>query len=106
MIADNVTPSRLEILSWLQEQDMHRIEADLPQLYQVDRDAELDQIRASWARALEGMPWRWIRPVVQIATESKIHPIAVMSLTAKWSTDAEFIEAAQRQVAKHGGGAS
>lgn len=101
----NATPSRMEILSWLQEQDMHRIEASIDAVYQADVDAELDRMRASWARALDGMPWRWIEPIVQIACNSKIHPVGVMSLAATWSQDQEFIEAARRQVEKHGGGA-
>ncbi|MFW5898895.1 MAG: hypothetical protein ACOCUN_00345 [Jiangellaceae bacterium] len=80
MIGDDHVPNEGEIRAWL-----------------LDR-AVPEEEHVSWARALHGMPWRYIRPLVTIATTTKVHPVAAMAIAARYSVDPVFTQAVRRQV--------
>lgn len=78
---DNDKPTRDEIAEWLTHQ--------IPQPRIAD-----------WARSLDGLPWRYIKPIVSIAVRMGQHPVVVMGAAAQFSKDRVFVAAARRQVAK------
>jgi hypothetical protein len=43
-----------------------------------------------WAEFLNGLPWRYLRPVVTVAINSKTHPSLALSTAITHSADAEF----------------
>lgn len=61
---------------------------------------ELPVLRANaWALYLQGLTWRWIRPVVQITVNSRqAHPKAVLEEAARVSTSRSFKAAAKRHL--------
>lgn len=62
----------------------------------------LPTIRANaWALFLQGLSWRWIRPVVQITINSQqAHPKPVLEEAARASTSRAFVAAANRHLQK------
>lgn len=92
---DDQIPSEPEILGYLQGQNftpvLIRAETDDPEL-------TLAEMQLSWARSLYGLPWRYVRAVVQISLVSKAHPIGVMGVASRFSKDSEFVAAAERQI--------
>lgn len=53
---------------------------------------------AEWSRFLAGLPWRYVRPVVQIAVNSRTHPAVALATAARYSKDAAFVAAASRHL--------
>jgi hypothetical protein len=43
-----------------------------------------------WAEFLNGLPWRYLRPVVTVAVSSRTHPSLALSTAIAYSADAEF----------------
>lgn len=84
-MSDDAKPTRDEIATWLADQKIP------------------EPRRADWARALDGLPWRYIRPIVTIAVQMGQHPMVVMGAAAEFSTDRLFVAAARRQVRRLGG---
>jgi len=78
----NTVPDKDDIAAWL------RVEHQLPVL------------RANaWAKFLQGLTWRWIRPVVQITVNSRqAHPKPVLEEAARASTSRSFKAAAKRHL--------
>jgi hypothetical protein len=44
----------------------------------------------TWAEFLDGLPWRYLRPVVTVAINSKTHPSLALITAIAHSADAEF----------------
>lgn len=53
---------------------------------------------ARWAEFLHGLPWRYVRPLVQIAVNSKTHPALALGAAIRHSTDQEFRAAGTRHL--------
>ncbi len=86
MVASTRTPppTREEIAGWL-----------LGDLRQPEIRAE------AWALFLVGLPWKYIRPLVQIAVDShQPHPKAVLEQAKRASSDRAFKAAATRHLKK------
>lgn len=80
----NTIPNRDDIAAWLMTSE------------------GLPPIRASaWALFLQGLSWRWIRPVVQITISSRqAHPRPVLEEAARTSTSRAFVAAAKKHLQK------
>lgn len=76
-----MVPTQTEIADWLSGEQ--------------HRPAEQAQ---SWAGFLTGLPWDYIRPVVQIAVNSRAHPSVALATAARYSKDAAFVATAQRHL--------
>lgn len=77
-------PTAAEIRDWLQTQPVLNVE--------------------SWATYLEGLPWGYIEPVVQIAINAgHEHPAIVLSTSAGMSTDLVFKLVARNHIDAKGG---
>lgn len=82
MTADTTTPSQTDIATWLRDTGRPH----------------------TWAASLTGLPWQYIRPVVEIAANTGVHPIAALSIAATYSQDQTFRTAATAHIAEHGAG--
>jgi hypothetical protein len=51
-----------------------------------------------WAAFLTGLPWTYLRPIVTIAVNSKVHPALAMGTAVAYSTDQAFREVATRHL--------
>lgn len=51
-----------------------------------------------WATFLAGLPWTYVKPVVQIAVNSHNHPATALATAATFSSDVEFVATAQRHL--------
>jgi hypothetical protein len=61
---------------------------------------------SAWAYYLEGLPWGYIKPVVQIAINAgHEHPAIVLSASAGMSTDLVFKLVARNHIDAKGGSA-
>lgn len=45
---------------------------------------------ARWVDFLDGLPWRYLRPVVTIAVNSHTHPALALGAAIRYSADEEF----------------
>jgi hypothetical protein len=45
---------------------------------------------ARWAGFLDGLPWRYMRPLVTIAVNAKVHPALALGTAIVHSADQEF----------------
>lgn len=79
-------PSREQIASWLEGEQ-----------------GRTPEQAGQWAEVLEGLPRRYVEPVVKLAVNSGTHPAVALGMAARYSSDVTFVGAARVHLDRIGG---